>query len=115
MRFSRPKGNLHDLDVCGLEIDGRQLCPACERAALAEARHYETALRRCRRIKKVRRALPPVLRAWLRALIRRAIAQLRTELTELISQQLADELPEAVHYALATREGLHNGTQARHR
>jgi hypothetical protein len=73
MSFFEPKGNPHDFSLCGLEIDGRQLCPACERTAQAESRRYAAALRRRRRGEAVRRALPPAVRHWLRALIRREV------------------------------------------
>jgi hypothetical protein len=73
MGSSQPKGNPHNLAICGLEIDGRQLCPTCERAAQAVAERYAAALCRRRRAEAVRRALPPAVRAWLRTLIRREV------------------------------------------
>ena len=69
----KPEDKPPDHTICGLEIDGRQLCPACERAAQAEFRRYGAALRRRRRRETVRRALPPTVRHWLRALIRREV------------------------------------------
>jgi hypothetical protein len=115
MGFVEPKDNPHDFSLCGLEIDGRQLCPACERAAQAESRRYATSLLRRRRVEAVRRALPPAIRRWLRALIRREVAKLRGELPDRISELLAEELPEALDYSLARREGAHNGAQANRR
>jgi hypothetical protein len=69
----KPEDKPHDHTIRGLEIDGRQLCPACECAAQAESRRHAAALRRRRRREAVRRALPPDVRHWLRALIRREV------------------------------------------
>ena len=73
MRLSEPKGNLHNPTICGLDTYGRQLCPACERAAHAEPWRDAAALPRRRRMEAFRRALPPAVRGWLRALIRREV------------------------------------------
>ena len=65
----------HDPELCGLEIGGRPLCTACRVSQRAELEAHATAAaeRRRRRRAAIRRALPSVVRAWLRALIRREV------------------------------------------
>jgi hypothetical protein len=66
---------LHNPITCGLEIDGQPLCAACrlgQQVAL-ERQAEGAAERRRRRRAAIRCALPPLMRAWLRALIRREL------------------------------------------
>jgi hypothetical protein len=82
-----PTGPSHNPILCGLDIDGRPLCAACQtelRAALAAGTAAEA---RRRRRDSVRRALPSTVRRWLRRLVRREIRGL-----------LLAELPEAHRY-----------------
>jgi hypothetical protein len=70
---------IHDPELCGLDIDTRPVCCACLADLFDERARHVSAERRRRRRDAIRRALPPIARAWVRALIRR---ELRHKLEE---------------------------------